>query len=65
MVFDDTFEHEAYFHDAGGAGGAPRVVLLFDVWHPDLRPAELRAIDAVFSDMRAQGLLAQAAGGKA
>jgi aspartate beta-hydroxylase len=34
IMFDDSFEHEVW-HD----GDAPRVVLLMDVCHPDLDPA--------------------------
>ncbi|GHJ48992.1 hypothetical protein Cs7R123_63340 [Catellatospora sp. TT07R-123] len=38
LVFDDTFEHEAIADDT-----RERVVLLFDIWHPDLSPVEVRA----------------------
>ena len=34
-LFDDSFEHEA-FNDAD----TPRVVLIIDVWHPDLSEKE-------------------------
>lgn len=37
LVFDDSFEHEAW-HD----GREARVVLIFDVWHPDLSDEEVR-----------------------
>ena len=30
-VFDDSFEHEVWHRGAG-----PRVVLIVDVWHPQL-----------------------------
>lgn len=37
LVFDDSFEHEAW-HD----GCEARCVLIFDVWHPDLSDEEVR-----------------------
>jgi aspartyl/asparaginyl beta-hydroxylase (cupin superfamily) len=40
LVFDDTFEHEAV-----NEGTEPRIVLLFDFWHPDLSAHERLAID--------------------
>jgi aspartate beta-hydroxylase len=39
LVFDDTFEHEAWnFSDS------VRVILLMDAWHPDLRESEQAAL---------------------
>jgi aspartyl/asparaginyl beta-hydroxylase (cupin superfamily) len=35
VVFDDSFEHEAW-----NRSDKPRVVLVLDVWHPELEPAE-------------------------
>jgi aspartate beta-hydroxylase len=32
VVFDDSFEHEAFNNDPHRA----RLVLIFDIWHPDL-----------------------------
>jgi len=40
-VFDDTIEHEAK-----NETDALRVILIFDIWHPDLSPAERAAIRA-------------------
>jgi aspartyl/asparaginyl beta-hydroxylase (cupin superfamily) len=40
-VFDDTIEHEAR-----NETDHLRVILIFDVWHPDLSPAEREAIAA-------------------
>lgn len=37
-VFDDTIEHEAW-----NEGDETRVVLIFDIWHPDLTEAERQA----------------------
>lgn len=43
-VFDDTIEHEAK-----NETDQLRVILIFDIWHPDLSPAERTAIDAAVS----------------
>lgn len=43
-VFDDTIEHEAK-----NETDALRVILIFDIWHPDLSPAERAAITAAVS----------------
>lgn len=40
-VFDDTIEHEAV-----NETDELRVILIFDIWHPDLSPAERAAIAA-------------------
>ena len=37
MAFDDSFQHEAW-NDTD----APRIVLIFDIWHPSLSPQEVR-----------------------
>ena len=37
MLFDDSFEHEAWHK-----GSATRIVLVFDVWHPDLTDKEVQ-----------------------
>ena len=37
MVFDDSFEHEAWHK-----GDVTRIVLVFDVWHPDLSDKEVQ-----------------------
>ncbi len=39
LLFDDAFEHEAW-----NRGEHPRVVLIVDVWHPDLARAEREAL---------------------
>lgn len=36
VVFDDSFEHEAWHH-----GDKTRIVLVFDIWHPDLTDREV------------------------
>lgn len=43
-VFDDTIEHEAK-----NETDRLRVILIFDLWHPDLSPAERSAIQAAVS----------------
>ena len=40
-VFDDTIEHEAV-----NETDQLRVIMIFDIWHPDLSPAERKAIAA-------------------
>lgn len=42
FVFDDTIEHEA-----ANPTDQLRVVMIFDVWHPDLSPVEQRAVAAL------------------
>ena len=39
VIFDDTIEHEA-----ANDGDQPRVVLIFDIWHPGLDEAERSAV---------------------
>lgn len=44
LVFDDTIEHEAW-----NEGGEDRVVLIFDIWRPELSEAERREVATLFS----------------
>lgn len=39
LLFDDSFEHEVW-----NRGTGTRLVLIIDVWHPDLTPAQILAI---------------------
>lgn len=39
LIFDDSFEHEAH-----NRGAEIRVVLIFEVWHPDLTEIEAQAL---------------------
>jgi hypothetical protein len=39
IVFDDSYEHEVW-----NTGDASRLVLIMDIWHPDLTPAQIAAI---------------------
>jgi len=41
IVFDDSYEHEAWNDDPASS----RLVLILDVWHPDLRPKEVKFLD--------------------
>jgi aspartyl/asparaginyl beta-hydroxylase (cupin superfamily) len=42
IVFDDYFEHEAWNHTPHA-----RIVLIVDIWHPDLSPAEVRLLEGL------------------
>jgi aspartate beta-hydroxylase len=48
LVFDDSIEHEAWNNS-----GEDRVILIFDIWRPELEPEERRAIAALFEAMDA------------
>ncbi|XXY17115.1 aspartyl/asparaginyl beta-hydroxylase domain-containing protein [Sorangium sp. So ce216] len=52
VIFDTTFAHEVWNHDA-----APRVVLFFDIWHPDLSAREREAILAIEDLLVSAGVL--------
>lgn len=47
LIFDDSFEHETW-----NEGEQERVVLLFDLWHPDLQRDEIDAIQAMFREVK-------------
>lgn len=49
-VFDDTIEHEAW-----NRSGQTRVILLFEVWRPELTQAERSAVQSLFSALDAAG----------
>jgi len=46
MVFDDTIEHEAF-----NASTQLRVVLLFDIWRPELTPTERDLVDRLMTSL--------------
>lgn len=48
LVFDDAFEHSVW-----NDGAAERVVLLFDLWHWELAPAEIESIEGMFGEVEA------------
>ena len=43
LVFDDTVEHEAW-----NEGPSDRIILIFDVWRPEIHDDEKQAITALF-----------------
>ncbi|HEX9966080.1 MAG TPA: aspartyl/asparaginyl beta-hydroxylase domain-containing protein [Allosphingosinicella sp.] len=43
LIFDDTIEHEAW-----NEGSGDRVVLIFDIWRPELSEQERREVAALF-----------------
>ena len=44
LIFDDTIEHEAW-----NEGSQDRVVLIFDIWRPELSEQERREVAALFN----------------
>lgn len=45
LIFDDTIEHEAW-----NDGSEDRIVLIFDIWRPELTERERHELTALFSD---------------
>ena len=43
LIFDDTIEHEAW-----NDSGEDRIVLIFDIWRPELTMEDRRAVTAMF-----------------
>ena len=52
MVFDDAYEH--YVFDKGTS---ERLILLFDIWHPDVEEGERAGIVDMFVAAKQQGWL--------
>jgi len=50
LVFDDTVEHEAWNDSA-----EDRIILIFDVWRPELDATERRAVTALFEAIDSYG----------
>jgi aspartyl/asparaginyl beta-hydroxylase (cupin superfamily) len=50
MIFDDSIEHEAWNDSA-----APRAILLFEIWRPELTAAERAALTAMFETVTGYG----------
>ncbi|XP_022223275.2 aspartyl/asparaginyl beta-hydroxylase isoform X9 [Drosophila obscura] len=42
IIFDDSFEHEVWHN-----GTRPRLVLILDMWHPDLNAAQRRSLTPI------------------
>lgn len=53
LFFDDAYEHRVWNNTK-----EERVVLLFDLWHPELHEQEIDAVKDMFSFAREQGWLA-------
>jgi aspartyl/asparaginyl beta-hydroxylase (cupin superfamily) len=43
LIFDDSFQHEAW-----NRGSGTRVILLFEIWRPDISNAERDELTALF-----------------
>ena len=56
MIFDDSFEHEAW-----NRGTGTRVVLLFDIWRPDITHDEREQIKALIEAAKLSDLQLEAA----
>jgi aspartate beta-hydroxylase len=52
LIFDDAFEHAARNHTK-----EDRLVLLFDLWHPDLSIEERAGVEDMFKLARKEGWL--------
>lgn len=50
LIFDDSIEHEAW-----NDGDATRVILLFEIWHPDLDADERAALTTIYEAVGAFG----------
>ena len=48
LVFDDSYEHEA----ANMSNSEERVILLIDIWHPDLQAQEIHQIKNMFEQVK-------------
>jgi aspartyl/asparaginyl beta-hydroxylase (cupin superfamily) len=48
LVFDDSIEHEAW-----NDSDSTRVILLFEIWRPELNPAERAALTALYEAIEA------------
>ena len=55
-IFDDSFEHEAW-----NRGDSDRVVLLFEIWRPDIAAEERAALTALLGAVEKHGIAADAA----
>jgi aspartyl/asparaginyl beta-hydroxylase (cupin superfamily) len=50
LIFDDSIEHEAWNNSA-----SDRVILLFDIWRPEISLEERAAISAIFAAIDSYG----------
>jgi aspartyl/asparaginyl beta-hydroxylase (cupin superfamily) len=58
LIFDDSFEHEAW-----NRGSATRVILLFEIWRPEIAPEERAALTRLFETIDRFGPTAAESGG--
>ncbi|MFN3820464.1 aspartyl/asparaginyl beta-hydroxylase domain-containing protein [Blastomonas sp.] len=54
LIFDDSIEHEAW-----NRGGDTRIILLFEIWRPEISDDERRALTVVFEAISAYGGLSR------
>lgn len=52
LVLDDSFVHKVWNNS-----DEPRVILLFDIWHPDVQNIERTRINEMFGYAKEQGWL--------
>jgi aspartyl/asparaginyl beta-hydroxylase (cupin superfamily) len=50
MIFDDSIEHEAWNHS-----NDMRVILLFEIWRPELTAAERAGLTALYESVTTYG----------
>ena len=50
LIFDDSFEHEAWNH-----GNSDRTILLFEIWRPDIDADEREQLTRIFSAIDTYG----------
>ena len=50
LIFDDSIEHEAW-----NRGQATRIILLFEIWRPEISRDERKALTAIFEAITAYG----------
>jgi aspartyl/asparaginyl beta-hydroxylase (cupin superfamily) len=58
IVFDDSYEHEA----ANMSETQERVILLIDIWHPDLHQEEINQITGMFKRLEEMIKMRKASG---
>jgi len=42
LIFDDSFEHEVWHN-----GTSPRLILIVDIWHPDLTESQRKSLSPI------------------
>jgi aspartate beta-hydroxylase len=54
LIFDDSYQHEAWHDSVDESGGIARVVLIIDIWHPDLTDLEVKFLTFIRSSQMRQ-----------